>query len=98
MFVLSVALAGTIIYEILLFGYLIKGADKIIAFSVFFTYVFSLAGAAPLVFLLLWSEREVRRYGDVSVVFCYDSITKAFANIHSKYLFKMEIPIPIRLL
>ena len=66
MFVLIVALAGTIIYEILLFGYLIKGAGGILALSVFFTYVFSLAGAAPLVFLLLWSEKEVRRYGDVS--------------------------------
>ena len=63
MFVLSLALAGTIIYEILLFGYLIKGAGSILALSVFFAYMFSLAGAAPLVFLLLfWSKNiEVER-------------------------------------
>jgi hypothetical protein len=66
LFVLIVATVGTIIYEILLFGYLIKGTNKLIAFSVFFTYVFSLIGALPLVLILLWSEREVRRYGDVS--------------------------------
>jgi hypothetical protein len=34
-------------------------------FSVFFTYLFSIAGAIPLALILVWIGGEARNYGNV---------------------------------
>jgi hypothetical protein len=54
---------GTVLYEIFLFGYLIEGIAHGEAFTWFFTYLFSLAGSIPIVFVLMFSaEGQVKRY------------------------------------
>jgi hypothetical protein len=54
---------GTVLYEIFLFGYLIEGIPHGEAFTWFFTYLFSLAGAIPILFILIFAvEGQVKRY------------------------------------
>jgi hypothetical protein len=66
---LIVAICITIVYEIILFNTLIAGAYRSQSLSVFFTFLFSLAGAAPIVIILIIFSRDARdtarRYGEV---------------------------------
>ena len=67
--VLIVVVIATIAYEVFLFGYLFNGEKGPFAFSVFFAYAFSLAGAIPLALILAWIGGEARKYGDVKESF-----------------------------
>jgi hypothetical protein len=59
----------TIVYEVILFTTLIGGAYTSQSLSVFFTFLFSLAGAAPIVNILIIFARDARdsarKYGEV---------------------------------
>ena len=63
------AICIAIVYEVILFTTLIGGAYASQSLSVFFTFLFSLAGAAPIVIILIIFARDARdtarRYGEV---------------------------------
>ena len=60
------AICATTAYEVILFGTLIGGAYGSPSLSVFFTFLFSLAGAAPIVIILLFTKPPfINRYGEV---------------------------------
>jgi hypothetical protein len=66
---LIAAVCITIVYEVILFTTLIGGAYRSQSLSIFFTFLFSLAGAAPIVIILIIFGRDARdtarRYGEV---------------------------------
>jgi len=60
------AICLTIVYEVILFTTMIRGAFGSQSVSVFFTFLFSLAGAAPIVTILIIFARDTAiRYGEV---------------------------------
>ncbi len=61
------AICATIAYEVILFTTLIVDSYGSKSLSVFFTFLFSLAGAAPIVIILLVFTKPpiVLRYGEV---------------------------------
>ena len=67
----KIALIGaifiTIVYEVILFTTLIGAAYHSLYMSVFFTFLFSLAGAAPIVIMLIIFIKPpfVKRYNEV---------------------------------
>ena len=64
---LSGAICATIVYEVILFSSLITAAHSSLSLSVFFTFLFSLVGASPIIIILLLFTRPpfITRYGEV---------------------------------
>jgi hypothetical protein len=61
------AICGAIVYEVILFTALIGGTSGSLYMTVFFTFLFSLAGAAPIVIILIIFTKPpfIIRYGEV---------------------------------
>ena len=61
------AICSTIVYEVILVTTLIGGAYGSLSLSIFFTFLFSLAGAAPIIVILLIFAKPpfAERYGDL---------------------------------
>lgn len=61
------AICITIVYEVILFTTLTGGAYGSLSLSIFFTFLFSLAGAAPIIIILLIFAKPpfAKRYGDL---------------------------------
>ncbi len=64
---LITAICITIVYEVILFTTLMRGAYDSQTVSVFMTFLFSLAGATPIVIILIifFKPPIVKKYGGV---------------------------------